>query len=132
MIKATLIAGAGGFIGTALRFLSEKLGAVLCHGSFPLGTFIANICGCFLIGIFYGWVAKRSFMTKNLNVFLITGLCGGFTTFSSFSDDMIQLIEKGDLTTFWLYMASTIVLGIIMVALGIAAVSTKKPVVSNN
>lgn len=48
MFKATVIAGAGGFIGTCMRFLSEKLGAYLLPGAFPLGTFMANILGCLL------------------------------------------------------------------------------------
>ena len=126
MFKATMIAGLGGFFGTALRFLSEKFGALLCAGAFPLGTFIANMTGCLLIGIFYGWATKTNILSKNMNIFLITGLCGGFTTFSSFSDDMIQLLEKGDDITFWLYMIGSLVFGIAMVALGIAAVRDKK------
>lgn len=54
MFKATMIAGAGDFIGTCMRFLSEKLGAIICHGAFPLGTFMANVLGCLLIGVLYG------------------------------------------------------------------------------
>ena len=122
MLKATMIAGCGGFIGTCLRFLSEKLGAVLCHGLFPLGTFMANIAGCLLIGIFYGWAANRQWFGKKDNLFLITGLCGGFTTFSSFSDEMVSLLQGGNTGMFVLYLLSTIILGILAVVLGIAMV----------
>lgn len=121
-----MIAGAGGSIGSALRFLAEILGELLCHGSFPLGIFMANMCGCFLIGLFYGWAAKRTFMTKELNVLLITGLCGGFTTFSSFSANMIEMLKQGSVAAFMLYMASSIILGIAFVALGISAVKNKQ------
>ena len=80
MIKAMLIAGAGGFVG--------KWCAGMFHGSFPLGTFMVNIIGCFIIGLFFGLLEKAHVMTPDENILLITGFCGGFTTFSSFADDM--------------------------------------------
>lgn len=126
MFKATMIAGAGGFIGTCLRFLTEKLGAVIYPGAFPLGTFMANILGCLLIGIFYGWATKREWFNKKYDLFLITGLCGGFTTFSSFSDEMVSLIQAGDISTFVLYLAVSLILGLLAVVAGIAMVRPDK------
>ena len=55
------------------------------HGSFPMGTFMVNIIGCFIIGLFFGLLEKAEVMTAQENVLLITGFCGGFTTFSSFA-----------------------------------------------
>lgn len=132
MFKSTIVAGLGGFVGTVLRFLSEKLGAILCHGAFPLGTFMANICGCFLIGIFYGWVSKKTFMTKQLNVFLITGLCGGFTTFSSMSDEFVNLLQTGHEGTFIAYLLSSLILGLLMVVAGIACVPANRSITTQN
>lgn len=120
-----MVAGLGGFVGTALRFLSEQLGKLICGASFPLGTFMANILGCFLIGLFYGWASNRG-MSKGMNIFLITGLCGGFTTFSSMSDELEQMLATGQDSVFWLYLGASLILGLIMVALGIICVSPKK------
>ena len=88
MIKAMLLAGCGGFVGTCGRYLVGKWCSGMWHGSFPMGTFMVNIIGCFIIGIFFGLLEKAHVMTPGENVLLITGFCGGFTTFSSFADDM--------------------------------------------
>ena len=105
MFKAMLIAGAGGFIGTCLRYLVGKLAHYVFSSPFPWGTFAVNIIGSFVIGIF-------------LNVFLITGFCGGFTTFSSFADDMFLLMQNKHWGYFSAYLVLSIVLGIVLVWLG--------------
>lgn len=132
MFKATIVAGLGGFIGTCMRYMSGQIGTALCHTGFPTGTFIANILGCFLIGLFYGWSSNRSWFGKGLNVLLITGLCGGFTTFSSFSDEMTTMLVEGDFVMFWLYLLPSIFLGIVAVMLGIAIANRKKKSSSNS
>ena len=98
MFKAMLIAGAGGFIGTCLRYLVGKLAHYVFSSPFPWGTFAVNIIGSFVIGIFFGMAEKAHLISANMNVFLITGFCGGFTTFS--------------------YLVLSIVLGIVLVWLG--------------
>ena len=95
-----LLAGCGGFVGTCGRYLVGKWCSGMWHGSFPMGTFLVNIIGCFIIGLFFGLLEKAHVMTPGENVLLITGFCGGFTTFSSFADDMWVLGSKGDWTTF--------------------------------
>ena len=79
MIKMMLLAGAGGFVGTCGRFLVGKWSAGMFHGAFPMGTFLVNIIGCFIIGLLFGLLEKAHVMTPGENVMLITGFCGGFT-----------------------------------------------------
>ena len=122
MIKMMLIAGAGGFIGTCGRFLVGKWSAGMWHGAFPMGTFLVNIIGCFIIGLFFGLLEKAHVMTSTENVLLITGFCGGFTTFSSFADDMWVLGSKGDWVTFGLYLGLSVVIGIGLVWAGRALI----------
>ncbi len=89
MLKLMLVAGAGGFFGTCLRYLSGKLFHWLAPASaFPWSTLTVNVVGSLLIGIFYGLADRHNMLTPAMNVFLITGFCGGLTTFSSFADDL--------------------------------------------
>ncbi len=85
---------------------------------FPWGTFAVNIIGSFVIGIFFGMAEKAHLISANMNVFLITGFCGGFTTFSSFADDMFLLMQNKHWGYFSTYLILSIVLGIALVWLG--------------
>ena len=122
MIKMMLIAGAGGFAGTCSRFLIGKWTAGIYQGVFPMGTFLVNVIGCFIIGLLLGLIEKTHVMTPEENVLLITGFCGGFTTFSAFADDMWRLVNKGDWTTFGIYLATSVILGVLLVWAGRALV----------
>ena len=118
MIKMMLIAGAGGFVGTCGRFLVGKWSAAMFHGSFPMGTFLVNVIGCFIIGLFYGLLDRAHVMTPGENLLLITGFCGGFTTFSSFADDKWVLGSKGDWMTCLFYLLASVLVGVLMVWAG--------------
>lgn len=118
MFKAMLIAGAGGFLGTCLRYLVGKFAHYLFTSPFPYGTFAVNIIGSLIIGIFFGMAEKAHVISTNMNIFLITGFCGGFTTFSSFADDMYLLLQNKHWGYFSLYLILSIVLGIILVWVG--------------
>lgn len=115
MIKAMILAGCGGFVGTCGRYLVGKWVSGMFHGSFPMGTFLVNIIGCFIIGLFFGLLEKAHVMTASENVLLITGFCGGFTTFSSFADDLWVLGNKGDLTTSIIYLCASVIFGVLLV-----------------
>ena len=108
----------GGGIGSVLRFMMQNFAVRYFHTSFPLGTFLVNIIGCFCIGIFFGISEKQSWLTAEWRLFLITGICGGFTTFSSFSYDGISLLRQGDYMYFGTYIILNVVLGLLATFFG--------------
>ncbi|MDE7136676.1 MAG: fluoride efflux transporter CrcB [Muribaculaceae bacterium] len=118
MIKEMLIAGLGGFIGTCCRYLVGKLSVIIYPGIFPVGTFIVNAVGCLLIGLICGISERTGIITSGHNLFFVTGICGGFTTFSAFANDIWVLGAKGEIATSVLYCASTVIFGIACVWLG--------------
>ncbi len=122
MIKALLLAGCGGFLGACGRFLVGKACALLWHGAFPLGTFLVNITGCLLIGILTGLFEKSRALTPEEHLLLVTGLCGGFTTFSTFANDMWSLGDRGSWGLLALYLVASVAVGVLMVCIGRALV----------
>ena len=118
MVKSLLIVGFGGFIGTAFRFLISRYIQVSFTSVFPWGTFIVNILGSLLLGIFFGISEKGNFMTPEWRIFLTVGFCGGFTTFSSLSNEAFLLLQNKDWIRFALYPSFSFFLGLISVFLG--------------
>lgn len=112
-------------MGTCLRFLTGRLCAALGATLFPWATFVVNVVGCFVIGVLFGAVERTQLITNTMNALLITGFCGGFTTFSSFSHDMLTLIEHRNYIYFALYVALSLVLGLAMVWAGREVVMAK-------
>ena len=112
MVKSFLIVGIGGALGTILRFTTTKLlASYQLH--FPIATFAVNIIGCFLIGLFLGLAEKNEWMQGNMLLLLVTGFCGGFTTFSAFAVENVVLLEKQFFSTALLYSLISLVLGIL-------------------
>ena len=118
MVKSLLIVGFGGFIGTAFRFLISRYIQVSFTSVFPWGTFIVNILGSLLLGIFFGISEKGNFMTPEWRIFLTVGFCGGFTTLSSLSNEAFLLLQNKDWIRFALYPSFSFFLGLISVFLG--------------
>ena len=125
MLKAMLLAGMGGFVGTCLRFIVGKLCHAIAVTTFPWGTFVVNVVGSLLIGIFFGLAERGNVISASMNVFLITGFCGGFTTFSSFSDDIYLLLQQRHWVLGAVYVVSSLTLGLAMVWAGRDIVSGK-------
>ena len=106
-----LMVGLGGFIGSVCRFLISKLPSAA--GAFPVNTFIVNIAGAFAIGCVAAAAGKS--LDPRLVLFLKVGICGGFTTFSTFSLETLRLVEAGAWATALMYVLSSTVLGVIAV-----------------
>ena len=119
MIKLMLLAGAGGFIGTCCRYLTNRLYLTYFKTTLPLATFTVNILGCFLVGLILGMMNRVGLISPKLNAFLVVGFCGGFTTFSTFSYETFTLGMNGELLLSLLYIGTSIILGLIAVWLGL-------------
>jgi CrcB protein len=102
MIVNLLVVGAGGAVGSMLRYAVQR---GFNSSLFPYGTIAVNIAGCFLAGLIAGALLKT---TPQIQLFLITGFCGGFTTFSAFSLECIQLMEKGQLLSLAFYIVLSV------------------------
>jgi fluoride exporter len=119
MLKTMLIVGSGGFIGSALRYLVQVNVEKLMSSTFPMGTLLVNVTGSFIIGIIYAFAEKGNLMSPEWRIFLAVGICGGFTTFSSFTMDNLNLMKDNSLIQLLLYTGGSIFLGILAVYLGI-------------
>src|SRR5574344_1135376 len=118
MIKTFMIVGIGSFFGGGCRFLLSKVVQNMIEYSFPLGTMVVNILGCFLIGLFYGLFDRGGLMNPDLKLFLTVGVCGGFTTFSTFMNENFQLLKDGNFFYTSLYLALSLVGVMIAIFLG--------------
>ena len=97
MDRSFLLVGIGGFVGSVLRYwLSLFIGQHLVS-TFPFGTFVVNVIGCFLIGLLAGLSDRGSLISPEVRLLLTTGFCGGFTTFSTFSYESMALLKDGEL-----------------------------------
>jgi fluoride exporter len=120
IFKNILVVGIGGGLGSIARFLCQKYISAWHPHPFPFGTFLVNILGCFLIGVFYALAEKGNILTPEWRLFLTTGICGGFTTFSSFAYENVSLLRSGDFLYFGFYAAGSVFLGIVATFGGIA------------
>lgn len=121
-MKQILLLGVGGFIGTAMRYGVQYVFNKYFPIIFPLGTSIVNITGCFAIGLLYGVVSRYSWLTEEWRLFLITGLCGGYTTFSTFAYENASMLQQGHYTQFAAYSISSFVLGLLAVLAGLSLI----------
>lgn len=119
MIKTLLIIGLGGAIGSILRFLTSVLVNKYWANHFPLATFLTNALGCFLIGFLIGFLEKQQLANSDLRWFLITGFCGGYTTFSTFGYENINLFQNQNTLIAFAYIALSVIIGLMAVWFGL-------------
>lgn len=122
-MKQLLLVFLGGGIGSVLRFLIGKYLNSEATG-IPYGTFAVNILGSLFIGIILGLAVKQQTMSENQILFLATGFCGGFTTFSAFAYENHLFLKSGDFTSFAIYTIASFIIGFLAVFAGIFIVKT--------
>ena len=115
MFKNFLLVGLGGAIGSMLRYAISLLVTVK---QFPYSTFIVNIAGSFIIDAVLALSLKNDMFSNNWKIFLATGICGGFTTFSAFAAENMALLQSGKYGIAFIYIMASLLLGIAAVVLG--------------
>ena len=118
MIKTIMLVGTGGFIGSVSRYFLSRMIQSFFPVVFPYGTLAVNVLGCFLIGFILG-LAENDLVLPEWRLFLATGFCGGFTTFSTFADENINLYLEKEYFYLLLYATISYVIGIAAVWVGI-------------
>lgn len=118
MYRTLLAVGIGSFIGGIARYLTQLYFYQKLPSTFPFGTFIVNITGCFIIGMIYAASAKGNLLSPQWRIFLATGFCGGFTTFSTFAYENVSLLNSGAFFYSALYTGLSVVLGLFAAFLG--------------
>jgi len=117
IMKQIILVGIGGGAGSIFRYLI-KVWTSKFSDEFPMATFSANIIGCLLIGLLMGYFAKNEHIPSDWSLLLITGFCGGFTTFSTFSSENLNLLQTGNYLTALTYMVGSVAFGILAVFFG--------------
>ena len=118
MIKDFFLVATGSFFGGGLRFLVSRWAQSAAVGGFPFGTLTVNLIGCLALGFLSGLPFDGRLLTPHAKLLLTTGVCGGFTTFSTFMNEGAALMKAGDYVSFSLYVAGSILLGLFFVVLG--------------
>lgn len=114
-----LLVGSGGFLGSALRYaLSGWVQRLDPDGSFPFGTLAVNVAGCLVIGLLGGLSEARSALGPEARMFVLIGVLGGFTTFSTFGWETVALLREGELGVASINVAASVMIGFVAVWMG--------------
>jgi CrcB protein len=120
-MRLLLLIGTGSFIGGILRYLLSFFITSRSDSSFPFGTFAVNILGCLFIGLVFG-LSEKINLAQEWRLFLATGLLGGFTTFSAFSNESLALLRSGQFLIAGSYISLSVFVGIAATFLGFALI----------
>lgn len=119
MLKSLMIVGCGSFVGGALRYLLTRTVQNWFDGWMPAGTLAVNVLGCLLVGLFCG--LSQEWMPQSLKLFLTVGFCGGFTTFSTFMNENMQMLRISDAAGMCLNVVVSLVAGFVALYAGYQA-----------
>ena len=116
-MKAFFLVFLGGGLGSGIRYL-VAIAMNQYSKFFPFGTFTVNMLGCLLIGLILGYAQKENTLTSNQIHLMTTGFCGGFTTFSAFADENLELLRNGDFFNLTIYILTSIFTAMILIYTG--------------
>lgn len=119
MWRTLLFVAVGGAAGSVLRYFTWVAVSRFFSSAFPLATFIVNVVGCFLVGFLIGFLEKQQLTDSGIKWLLVTGFCGGFTTFSTFGHENISLFQSGNPALAFAYIGASLALGLAAVWLGL-------------
>ena len=119
MLKNLIFVAIGGASGSILRYLIHWIISKKSTSQFPYQTVLVNILGCLLIGILIGYFAENQNVNEALKLLLITGFCGGFTTFSAFGLENITMLQNQNYQMAISYTLVSLIFGILAVGFGI-------------
>lgn len=119
MVKSLLLVGFGGGIGSIFRYLTTFYLAKYFPSKFPLGTFAVNLLGCFLIGLLAGYFEKNNLVNSDMKFLFVTGFCGGYTTFSAFGYENLNLFQSNNTLLAFSYIGASLIFGLLAVWLGL-------------
>lgn len=112
MIRNILLVASGGALGSVSRYLLSRWIQVSQPGPFPIGTLAVNLTGSLLIGLLFGYLTKTETGSEDIRLLMMTGFCGGFTTFSALTLESLHLIRDNKTGLFFLYISVSLLLGI--------------------
>ncbi|MFB9067771.1 fluoride efflux transporter CrcB [Pseudofulvimonas gallinarii] len=119
-MHAVLLVGSGGFLGAVARYaLAAWIVQVAGTDRFPWGTLVVNVAGCLAVSVLAGAAERFNALGPDARLFLVTGVLGGFTTFSAFGLETVQMLRRGDAVNAALYAGASMGLGVFAVWLGL-------------
>ena len=113
-----LVVGLGSFLGGSLRYAISTMMKNVCGPGFPWGTLTVNLLGCLVFGLLFALFSKYGTTSSPWYLLLTTGICGGFTTFSTFANESMQMLQNGNTGGFISYVLASIIGGLILIGLG--------------
>lgn len=118
MLKSMIIVGIGSFLGGSLRYGTSTMMKNVCGQDFPWGTLTVNLLGCLVFGLIFALFSKYATTSSPWYLLFTTGICGGFTTFSTFANESMQMLQSGNIGGFIGYVSTSVIGGIALIGLG--------------
>lgn len=118
MLKSMIIVGIGSFIGGSLRYVTSTMMKNVCGQDLPWGTLTVNLLGCLVFGLIFALFSKYATTSSPWYLLFTTGICGGFTTFSTFANESMQMLQSGNIGGFIGYVSTSVIGGIALIGLG--------------